>query len=67
MCRRFIRALLVVLGSAMVLFAALPVLAFVHFEEPLQTDLMAAKLLLLPVGAVCFAVAAVLSSDGVRH
>jgi hypothetical protein len=67
MCRRIIRALLVVMGAAMVLFAALPILAFVHFAEPLQTELMASKLLLLPVGALCFVVAAVLSRDGVRH
>ena len=67
MCRRVIRALLLVIGSAVVLFAALPVLAFVHFKEPLQTELMASKLLLPPVGALCFVGVALLSRDGVQN
>lgn len=67
MCRRFIRVLLLMIGSALVAFAALPILAFVHFKEPLQTELMASKLLLLPVGAICFVGAAVMSRNGVQH
>jgi hypothetical protein len=48
------------------LFATLPILAFVHFGELLQTELMVSKLALLPVGAICLAGAAILSRDGVR-
>jgi hypothetical protein len=67
MCRRWIRGLLLAIGSAMVFFGAFPVLAFVHFEDSLQTELIASKLLLLPVGAVCLVGAAMLRRDGVRH
>jgi hypothetical protein len=67
MCRRWMRVLLMVIGSALVFLAATPFLAFVHFEESLRTELMASKLLLLPVGAIFLAVAAFLSRDGVRH
>jgi predicted permease len=67
MCRRYIRGLLLVIGSALVLFATLPILAFVHFEESLQTELMASKLVLLPVGAICLAGAAMLGTHEVRH
>ncbi len=53
MCRRYIRVLLLVTGCAMVFFAVFPVLAFVQLDEPWQTALVASKLLMLPVGAIC--------------
>jgi len=67
MCRRCIRALLVVIGSALLFFAAFPVMAFLHFEDSLQTELIASKLLLMPIGAICLAVATVMSRDSVRR
>jgi hypothetical protein len=67
MCRRCIRGLLLAIGSVFVFFGAFPVLAFFHFEDSLQTELIASKLLLLPVGAICLAVAAMMRRDGVRH
>jgi predicted permease len=67
MCRRYIRWILLVIGSALVLFAALPVLAFLHFGEYLQTELMASKLILLPVGAICLIGFAILGRHEVRH
>jgi hypothetical protein len=67
MCRRCISGLLLGIGSVLVFFAVFPVLVFVHFGEPLQTGLMASKLLLLPVGALCLAGAAMLGNHEVRH
>jgi len=67
MCRRCIRMLLLVIGCVLVFFAAFPVMAFIHFEDSLQTALIASKLLLMPIGALCLAGAAMLSKDRVRH
>jgi hypothetical protein len=67
MCRRCISGLLLGIGSVMVFFAVFPILVFVHFGEPLQTELMASKLLLLPVGAICLAGAVTLGTHKVRH
>ena len=67
MCRRCIRVLLLVIGSVLIFFAAFPVMAFLHFEDSLQTELIASKLLLMPFGAFCLAGAAMLSRDSVRH
>lgn len=53
MCCRCFRIVLVVLGSALLFVSVFPILAFVHVGEPLETGLMAAKLVMLPVGAVC--------------
>jgi hypothetical protein len=53
MCRRCIRMLLLVMGCALLFFAVFPVLAFVQVGEPLQTALVASKLVMLPVGAIC--------------
>jgi hypothetical protein len=47
----------------MVFFAAFPVMAFLHFEDSLQTTLIASKLALLPMGAFCLAGAAMLSRN----
>jgi len=65
MCRRYIRMLLLVLGSAMMFFAVFPVMAFVHFEDSLEITLIASKLLLLPLGAMCLAGAAMLGKKAV--
>jgi hypothetical protein len=51
MCRKCFRMTLLVLGSVLLFVAVFPVMAFVNVGEPWQTGLMAAKLLLLPVGA----------------
>jgi hypothetical protein len=53
MCRRCIRVLLLVTGCALLFFAVFPVLAFVSLGEPWQTALIASKLVMLPVGAIC--------------
>ncbi len=45
--------MLLVTGCAMLFFAVFPVLAFVELSEPWQTALVASKLLMLPVGAIC--------------
>ncbi len=60
MCRRCFRMLLLVIGSVLLFVAAFPVLAFVQIEEPWQTGLTAAKLVMLPVGAICLLGAAAL-------
>jgi hypothetical protein len=65
MCRRYIRMLLLVVGSTMVFLAVFPVMAFLHFEDSLQITLIASKLLLLPLGAICLAGAAMLSKKAV--
>ena len=67
MCRRSISRLLLVIGSAMVLFVVVPFMAFIHLGEPLQTELIASKLVLLPVGAICLAGAATLGTHHLRH
>jgi hypothetical protein len=41
----------------MISFAVFPVLALVHFEGGWQTALMALKLVMLPLGAICLLVA----------
>jgi hypothetical protein len=53
MCRRCIRVLLLVTGCGLLFFAVFPVLAFVQVGEPWQTALVASKLVMLPVGAIC--------------
>ena len=67
MYRRCMRGFLLVAGWVLVLLAALPILAFVHFDDALQMRLMLSKLLLMPVGAACLALAAILNGDRVRH
>jgi hypothetical protein len=67
MCRRCVQMMLVVLGAAMVFFAAFPVMAFLHVEEPWQTGLVASKLILLPVGAICLLGAAAMSAKVARR
>jgi len=53
MCRRCIRVLLLVTGCALLFVAVFPVLALVQVGEPWQTALVALKLVMLPVGAIC--------------
>jgi len=67
MCRRCLKGFLLIVGAAMMFFAAFPVLAFFHFEGMLETELMALKLLMLPVGALCLLAAALLSRGKIRH
>ena len=67
MCYRCFRMLLLVIGFALMFAAVFPVLAFVQFEEPWQTGLMASKLLMLPVGAVCLLGAAGLKARAERQ
>lgn len=40
-------------GLLLLFFGGFPVMLFLHFEEPLQTALIASKLVMLPVGAMC--------------
>ena len=49
----------------MMFFAVFPVMAFVHFEDSLEITLIASKLLLLPLGAMCLAGAAMLGKKAV--
>jgi hypothetical protein len=58
MCRRCIRMLLLVMGCVLLFSAVFPVLAFFQLGELWQTALMASKLLMLPVGAICLLAAA---------
>ena len=51
----------------MMFIAAFPVLAFVNIEEPLRTAIMASKLLLLPLGAVCLLGAIVMNAHHKAH
>ncbi len=67
MCRRCFRVVLVVLGTAMLFFAVFPIMAFVQFDGLWQMGLMAAKLVLLPVGAICLLGAAGLNPGDARH
>lgn len=55
---RYLRVVLLVAGSLFIFAAVFPVLAFVNFGEPLQTALMASKLIMAPIGAICFLFAA---------
>ena len=58
MCRRCIRMLLLIIGCVLLFFAVFPVLAFIQVGEPWQTALVASKLIMLPVGAICLMLAA---------
>ncbi len=53
MCRRWIRVLLLVMGCVLVFVAGFPVFAIFPVGEPWQTALVASKLVMLPVGAIC--------------
>jgi hypothetical protein len=44
-------------GLLLLFAGGFPVMVFFHFEEPLQTALVASKLVMLPVGAMCLLVA----------
>ena len=67
MCRRCLRSFLLIVGCVLLFFAAFPVLAFVHFDGMLETELMASKLLMLPVGALCLLAGALLTDKKLRH
>jgi len=53
MCYRCFRVLLLVLGIAMVVAGGLPIFAMMQVPEAWETPLIAAKLIFLPVGAIC--------------
>jgi hypothetical protein len=63
MCRSCFRVLLLVMGCVLLFASVFPVLAFLHFGEPLQTAFMASKLVMLPVGAICLIVAEKLHAE----
>lgn len=67
MCRRCLRSFLLIVGCVLLFFAAFPVLAFFHFDGMLETELMASKLLMMPVGALCLLAGALLSKEKIRH
>ena len=52
-CGRYLRIMLQVAGVLLLFAGGFPVMVFLHFEEPLQTALIASKLVMLPVGAMC--------------
>lgn len=53
MCLRCLRIMLQAVGFLLLFAGGFPVMLFLHFEEPLQTALIASKLVMLPVGAMC--------------
>ncbi len=53
MCRRCLRVMLLVMGGVLLSAGGLPVMTFFHLGEPLQTVLVASKLVMLPLGAIC--------------
>ncbi len=53
MCLRCLRMMLQAVGLLLLFVGGFPVMLFLHFEEPLQTALIASKLVMLPVGAMC--------------
>lgn len=59
---RCLKCVLIVLGVALVVVAIFPVFAMFSIAEPLYTGLVAAKFLMLPLGAFALAGAAVLSA-----
>jgi hypothetical protein len=63
MCRRCIRMLLLVMGCVLLFLAVFPVLAFVQVGDAWETALMASKLLMLPVGAICLLAAATIETS----
>jgi len=67
MCRRSMKVILLLLGSVLLFFAAFPILAFIRFEDSLQTELVALKLVMMPVGAICLVGATMLSKQRARH
>ena len=67
MCRRCIRMLLLVMGCVLLFLAVFPVLAFVQVGDAWETALMASKLLMLPVGAICLLAAATIETSRLPH
>lgn len=62
MCRRCVRGMLLGLGCLLILFAVLPVLAFLHLGDAWEMGLMASKLIMLPLGAVCLLIGAAMGT-----
>ena len=60
MGRQCIFVLLVVMGSGLLFVSVFPVFEFVPLGEPWQTGMIAAKLVMLPAGAICLLGAAAL-------
>jgi hypothetical protein len=60
------RWMLTIVGAALLLMAALPWVTMFRLSEPYATEWISAKLLMLPVGAICLLGATALSSR-VRH
>jgi hypothetical protein len=60
MGRRCAWLLLVMVGCVLLFVSVFPVFAYIRFQEPWQTALVASKLIMLPVGAFCLLGAAAL-------
>lgn len=67
MCRRCIRMSLLVIGCALLLLAVSPLLAFLDLGDLWQTAIMASKLIMLPLGALCLIGAAALDTARMPH
>jgi hypothetical protein len=59
---RCLRCVLIVVGVALLAAAVLPIFSMLPISEPLQTGLVSAKFLMLPLGAFSLAGAAALSA-----
>ena len=67
MCRRCIRMSLLVIGCVLLLLAVSPLLAFLDLGDLWQTAIMASKLIMLPLGALCLIGAAALDTARMPH
>lgn len=61
MVRESLRWILILLGAVLILAVAVPWVPLFHVPEPYATEWVSAKLLMLPVGALCLGAAALLA------
>ena len=62
MCYRCLRWLLMVVGLSLLTVAVVPFMALLHIHAPWETAFVAAKLTMLPVGALCLIGASMLTT-----
>ena len=62
MIGRFVEYILIGVGAVLLLAVAVPWVPLFHVPEPYGVEWVSAKLVMLPVGALCLGAAATLSS-----
>lgn len=67
MGRRCVWMLLLMVGCGLLLVSVFPIFAYIRFDEPWQTALVASKVIMLPLGVICLFGAVALSPGKLKR